>query len=79
MKPVSVLLSPATHLRLNRISKQSRLSPTTIIRHAVKKQLPIWEGDGDESKALASKAIYKLNALGTRQKIKSGKPNTPKL
>lgn len=65
MKPISVSLSATMRKKLARISKESRLSRTTIIRHAVKKQLPLWEASGCGSVAPVGK-IRRLKA-GARE------------
>lgn len=56
---ITVSLSAATRRKLARISQKSKLSPSTLIRHAVKKQLSVWESDGCDLAALASKMVHK--------------------
>jgi hypothetical protein len=62
MKSISVVLSATIHRRLARVSQQSGLSPATIIRHAVKKQLLLWEANVSDTKTLASKIGRKATA-----------------
>jgi hypothetical protein len=78
MKPISVLFSTTLRERLARISQKSGLSPETIVRHAVKKQLPLWEANGHNSGKGASKSTGKLVGPGVRQKSKPEKPNASK-
>lgn len=79
MNLISVPFSQVIHQRLARLSEKSGLSAVTLIRHAVKKQLPLWEGNGGESETAASRSIGKSQQSGGRRKIKAGKHSNSKL
>jgi hypothetical protein len=77
MNLITVPLSPIIRERLARVSEKSGLSPATLIRHAVKKQLRLWEADCDGSAALADGMnASKTAARRVGQKIRGGKCDT---
>jgi len=80
MKFIPVQLSAPVRRRLARISRKSGLSPATIIRHAVKRQLTLWEGDGDEWSGSPNGGRKSQAApKGNRRKMLLRKPHTSKL